>query len=113
MSRSLLLVAVVGLAACTSPESLRERGGGPGADKGNRGAVVFMHEGSKPYAGTPHLTPTPPPPLESARQAHRLSTNGNASESGSESASGTTAGEASGGARGSTSGITNGSAKAE
>jgi hypothetical protein len=44
---------VVLLAACTSPEATRTRGGGPGADVGNRGGVVQMHEGSHPYWRTP------------------------------------------------------------
>ena len=70
----LISLVLIFIAACTSPESTRVRGGGPGADKGNRGEEVLMHEGSKPYANTPHLTPTRPPPLESARHAHGLST---------------------------------------
>jgi hypothetical protein len=71
-----LAAAAVILAACTSPESTRTRGSGPGADKGNRGKVVMMHEGSKPYAGTPVVVATEPPPLETANQAHELSTEG-------------------------------------
>jgi hypothetical protein len=50
--------AVLGLlllAACTSPEASRVRGGGRGADPGNRGSVVEMHAGSRPYHGTPRL----------------------------------------------------------
>jgi hypothetical protein len=64
---------LVVLSACGSPEAERVRGGGPGADIGNRGEVVVMHEGSRPYAGTPRLIPAEPPPLEAARQAHLLS----------------------------------------
>jgi hypothetical protein len=41
------------LSACTSPEATRERGGGPGADVGNRGAVVELHGGAEPFHGTP------------------------------------------------------------
>jgi hypothetical protein len=55
---SLLVVAllVVALAACASPEAKRSRGGGPGADPGNRGAEVELHgEGPDPYFGTPVL----------------------------------------------------------
>ena len=74
MKRNLLLVTAIVLAACTSPESTRTRGGGPGADKGNRGEVVMMHEGSKPFAGTPDLIGVDGPSLTSANQAHRLST---------------------------------------
>lgn len=43
------------LTACTSPEATRMRAGGPGADVGNRGPVVQMHEGSRPYWRTPNL----------------------------------------------------------
>ncbi|MBI1967049.1 MAG: hypothetical protein HYS40_03580 [Gemmatimonadetes bacterium] len=45
-----LLLSVV---ACTSPESHRTRGGGPGADVGNRGAEVVFHDGARPYYQTP------------------------------------------------------------
>jgi len=49
------VLAILALAGCTSPEASRRRGGGPGADVGNRGPVVEMHEGSRPYHGTPRL----------------------------------------------------------
>lgn len=61
------------LAGCTSPEAERVRGGGPGADVGNRGTPVVMHEGSKPYEGTPRLIPGEAPPMEPATQARQLS----------------------------------------
>jgi hypothetical protein len=51
----LVLLAVVGVVACTSPEATRMRAGGPGADVGNRGQVVEMHEGSDPFWRTPRL----------------------------------------------------------
>lgn len=44
------------LFACTSPEARRVQGGGPGADVGNRGAVVEVHRGAQPYYGTPCVT---------------------------------------------------------
>ena len=50
---ALLLAAAV---ACTSPESLRTRGGGRGADLGNRGTTVVFHHGAKPYYKTPCVT---------------------------------------------------------
>ncbi len=54
------------LASCTSPEAARERGGGPGADLGNRGSPIEFHDGALPYYGTRCVTlPVPcqgPPP---------------------------------------------------
>ncbi len=50
------LVLVLLVAACASPEAHRTRGGGPGADVGNRGVVVHMHQGARPYWGTPCRT---------------------------------------------------------
>jgi hypothetical protein len=51
-------LAVAGLAACAaSPEVARARGGGPGADPGNHGAVVQVHAGNKIYYKTPCKTP--------------------------------------------------------
>ena len=61
------------LAACASPEATRTRGGGPGADVGNRGKDVDMHEGSRPFWKTPDLIPTKHPPLAPASQADQLS----------------------------------------
>ena len=51
---SVLLVAA--LAGCASPEARRTRGGGPGADVGNRGPDVVLHEGAEPYYETPCVT---------------------------------------------------------
>jgi len=68
-----LLIAVVALAACASPEVRRSRGEGPGADVGNRPAVVRMHEGSEPFWNTPVRISVKHPPLEPARQADELS----------------------------------------
>jgi hypothetical protein len=61
------------LAACASPETMRTRGGGPGADVGNRPKIVRMHEGSKPFEKTPKIIPTQSPPLGPASQADQLS----------------------------------------
>jgi hypothetical protein len=58
---------------CTSPETTRTRGGGPGADVGNRKETVRMHEGSRPFENTPKLIPSKHPPLESASQADEIS----------------------------------------
>jgi hypothetical protein len=58
---------------CTSPETTRTRGGGPGADVGNRKETVRMHEGSRPFENTPKLIPSKHPPLEPASQADEIS----------------------------------------
>jgi hypothetical protein len=69
-----LLIGCVALTGCTSPEATRTRGGGPGADVGNRPARVLMHEGSRPYWDTPELVRGEAPPLGSARHAQQRST---------------------------------------
>lgn len=58
---ALALAAIVALggAACDSPEAERVRGGGPGADPGNRDPIVEIHAGAEPYAGTPCMTSLP------------------------------------------------------
>jgi hypothetical protein len=58
LGRALALASA--LAACTSPEATRMRAGGPGADTGNHGREVQMHEGSNPYWRTPRLLAAPP-----------------------------------------------------
>ena len=50
------LVRLAAVAACASPEAGRGRGGGPGADPGNHGAVVEVHAGAKIYYLTPCRT---------------------------------------------------------
>jgi hypothetical protein len=56
-ARTLLAVAVLaGLMGCNSPEASRSRGGGAGADVGNR-ADVELHGGSRIYHGTPLIIP--------------------------------------------------------
>jgi hypothetical protein len=66
---SVVLLAGAVLAACGSPESTRLRGGGPGADPGNVGQVVRMHEGSRPYHETPRIIGDQGPPLDPAQHA--------------------------------------------
>jgi hypothetical protein len=68
-----LIVLFLFIAACASPETTRTRGGGPGADGGNRTKFVQMHEGSRPFESTPKLIPTKHPPLNPASQADELS----------------------------------------
>jgi hypothetical protein len=68
-----LVALLLYLSACASPETGRTRGGGPGADVGNRSKVVQMHEGSKPFEKTPKMISAKHPPLDSASQANQLS----------------------------------------
>ncbi len=53
--RGTLVIAALAAAlfACSSPEATRSRGGGPGADVGNRRGEVQLHAGSSTYYGTP------------------------------------------------------------
>jgi len=69
----MLLIVCTALAGCVSPESTRTRGGGPGADVGNRTKVVEMHEGSRPFEKTPQVIDAERSLLETARQADHLS----------------------------------------
>ena len=69
----LLVAACAVLSGCTSPEATRNRGGGPGADVGNRSKDVKMHEGSETYWKTPQRIEGNHPPLDSSRQAQELS----------------------------------------
>jgi hypothetical protein len=68
-----LIVLFLSIVACASPETTRTRGGGPGADMGNRDKFVQMHEGSRPFENTPKIIPTKHPPLAPASQANDLS----------------------------------------
>lgn len=65
-------IAALALAACESPEAQRARGGGPGADVGNRSSVVEMHAGSVIYFNVPCNTTLPrcngPMPVRAARR---------------------------------------------
>src|SRR5581483_126272 len=59
--RQLIAVAaglVVLLTGCTSPESTRQRAGGPGADVGNSGSIE-LHGGADPYYRTPSVVRAP------------------------------------------------------
>ncbi|HUF93918.1 MAG TPA: NrfD/PsrC family molybdoenzyme membrane anchor subunit [Candidatus Limnocylindria bacterium] len=66
-----VLLLALALTACASPEARRVRGGDRGADVGNVGTVVEMHEGSKPYHGTPDLIAGRGTPRPAAQQAAR------------------------------------------
>jgi hypothetical protein len=49
----LLTVVVSALLACASPEAARGRGGGSGADIGNHGEVLQLHDSQRPFYQTP------------------------------------------------------------
>ncbi len=68
----LLLAVCAVISGCASPEATRTRGGGPGADVGNRLPTVKLHEGSDPFWKTPQRIAVRHPPLDSARQARRF-----------------------------------------
>jgi hypothetical protein len=63
------LIALAALASCESREAERTRGGGPGADVGNRAKVVEMHEGSLPFWHTPQIIESKHAPIDTADQA--------------------------------------------
>ena len=69
----IVLIVLFYSTGCASPETTRTRGGGPGADLGNRGKVVRLHEGARPFEKTPKIIPTKHPPLDPANQADQLS----------------------------------------
>lgn len=69
--KSALLALVLALSACASPEATRTRGA-PGADSSNRGKVVRLHEGARPFENTPKKIPTKHPPLDGAYHADQL-----------------------------------------
>jgi hypothetical protein len=69
----MVITGVLLVLGCTSPEVTRTRGGGPGADVGNRQETVRLHEGARPFENTPKLIPGKHPPLEPANQADEIS----------------------------------------
>lgn len=69
----LVVVASIALAGCESPEAMRTRGGGPGADGGNRPVTVKMHEGSRQYWETPVIIPGESVSLQPADHARQIS----------------------------------------
>lgn len=68
-----VIAACLTFCGCSSPEAARTRGGGPGADVGNRPAAIKMHEGSEQYWKTPVVIPGEAPSLDPAHQAQWLS----------------------------------------
>jgi hypothetical protein len=68
-----VVLAGAAMAGCGSPEAVRQRGGGLGADTNNRPAVVKMHEGSRQYWKTPVRIPGEGPPLHPSEQARDFS----------------------------------------
>jgi hypothetical protein len=72
--RLVLLLVPLAALGCESPEASRTRGGGAGADVGNRPANdVQMHAGSNQFWRTPGRIPVDGPSLESARHAEQSS----------------------------------------
>jgi hypothetical protein len=70
----MLVIGCADVIGCVSPETTRTRGDGPGADVGNKGPTVKLHEGSDPFWRTPQRIPDDQhPPLAPARQAQQLS----------------------------------------
>ena len=69
----MVITGVLLVLGCTSPEVTRTRGGGPGADVGNRQETIRLHEGARPFENTPKLIPGQHPPLEPANQADAIS----------------------------------------
>ena len=70
----MLVIGCADVIGCVSPETTRTRGGGPGADVGNKGPTVKLHEGSDPFWNTPDRIPGKQHPLLApARQAQQLS----------------------------------------
>ena len=55
-SRWWLALLAAAVAGCASPEALRVRGGGPGADTGHHGSSAEIHGGAKIYYRTPCRT---------------------------------------------------------
>jgi hypothetical protein len=72
-SSAVIIILALIVSACASPEATRTRGGGPGADPGNRGKILRLHEGARPFENTPTIIPSKHPPLEPANQADQLS----------------------------------------
>ena len=73
--RAVAVIAFVALATagCASPEATRTRGGGAGADIGNRPATIRMHEGSRQYWKTPVMIRGDGPPLAPSEHARSVS----------------------------------------
>jgi hypothetical protein len=55
-TRLAIVLGLLVLTACSSPEAGRTRGGGPGADIKNWDRPVEMHAGAEPYYRTPCVT---------------------------------------------------------
>jgi hypothetical protein len=71
--QTLVILTALAAAGCVSPEASRTRGGGAGADVGNRPRDVKIHGGSNQYWRTPDRIPVEGTSLDSARHAQRLS----------------------------------------
>ncbi len=56
LAMTVFAFSLFSLAACSSPEATRTRGGGPGADVKNWNHPVELHAGAEPYHDTPCVT---------------------------------------------------------
>ena len=63
LTLTMLLIAFTALYACVSPEATRTRGGGPGADVGNRTEVVEMRSRRGTRAAPPRGAADRQPPM--------------------------------------------------
>ena len=72
-TRMMPLIAFAALLGCASPEATRTRGGGPGADVGNRTKYLEMHGGSLTFWKTPQIIESKHAPIDTADQAYQLS----------------------------------------
>jgi hypothetical protein len=74
--RAIACLIALSIAACSSPEAHRTRGGGAGADPGNRNPIVEIHQGAEPYHDTPcRTTDVECPKLKSEAEQPRASGN--------------------------------------
>jgi hypothetical protein len=67
-----IIALLLYLAGCASPELTRTRGGGPGADIGNRDKFVHIHDGAMPFEKPPKIKATQHPSVDPANQADQL-----------------------------------------
>lgn len=70
---AVILISLTLLLAACSPEASRERGGGPGADIGNRGATVELHGSEEARERIYYQTPARGRGIERSSRAAAIS----------------------------------------